>query len=677
MGTLHLVVMLMTRKLHAQAAILASLAAVTILFLGLNTFLALPPFVQREASLVFARDGTLLTRIFVENREVISIGDVPEHLLQAIIATEDARFYRHFGLDPIGIGRALLEALRRRRFVEGASTITQQLARNLYDLPMERTLRRKLKEAYLAILLERHYTKQEILELYINEIYMGHGTYGVEAASRHYFNKRTRDLNLAEAAMLAGLIRGPEWYSPRANLERAEARQAWVLGRMVTEGYITENEATAAKEAAVVLADAPRAAVGGELLRSYIRTSLEQHMPNGSALAAVAGLRIFTTLDTSMQAAAESALARLADLTENRTGQNGVIQPQGALVALDPKTGEIRALVGGRGNAPPGFNRAVEALRQPGSAFKPFVYATALQQGLTLASQITCEPVTFPEPEGPPWAPADFGGEFHNRPLCLREALVVSCNVVAARLIHQVTPAAAAAMARRLGLTTPLRPVLSLALGTSETTPLVMAQAFAPFANGGRVLAGHTADPIVRVETRAGRVVREARPRLVPGALDPRIAYLVTSALRDVIASPQGTGRGVLRTFTRPAAGKTGTSEDMLDAWFVGYTPQLVAAVYVGNDRGETLGGTGGALAVPIWAHFMQAAHKGLPIEDFTRPEGIEEITICVESGLAAREACPADTLRTELFLTGTAPAEPCDVHRPALEWRFPWDWFR
>ena len=291
--------------------------------------------------MVFARDGTLLTRIFVENREVISIADAPEHLLQAIIATEDARFYRHFGLDPIGIGRALLEALRRRRFVEGASTITQQLARNLYDLPMERTLRRKLREAYLAILLERQYTKQEILELCLNEIYLGHGTYGVETASRHYFNKRTRDLSLPEAAMLAGLIRGPEWYSPRADFERAEARQAWVLERMVTEGYITENEATAAKQAEVVLAAAPRPAVGKELLRSYVRISLGQHMPNGSALATVAGLRTFTTLDGTMQAAAESALARLADLTENRTDQNGVMQPQGALVALDPKTGEL------------------------------------------------------------------------------------------------------------------------------------------------------------------------------------------------------------------------------------------------------------------------------------------------------------------------------------------------
>jgi len=667
----------MTHRLHAHPAIYAALSVITILFLGLNTFLALPPFVQREASLVFARDGTLLTRIFVENREVISIADAPEHLLQAIVATEDARFYRHFGLDPIGIGRALLEALRRRRFVEGASTITQQLARNLYDLPMERTLRRKLREAYLAILLERHYTKQEILELYINEIYMGHGTYGVEAASRHYFNKRTRDLSLPEAAMLAGLIRGPEWYSPRANLERAEARQAWVLERMVTAGYITENEATAAKQAEIVLPEAPRPAVGGELLRSYVRISLEQHMPNGSALAAVAGLRIFTTLDGTMQAAAESALARLAGLTENKTDQNGVMQPQGALVALDPKTGEIRALVGGRGNALPGFNRAAEALRQPGSAFKPFVYGAALEQGLTLASQFTCEPTAFPEPEGSPWAPTDFGGDFHNRPLSLREALVVSCNVVAARLIHHVTPVAAAARARRLGLTTPLRPVLSLALGTSETTPLVMAQAFVPFANGGRVLAGHTTDPIVRIETRAGRVVREARPRLVSGALDPRIAYLVTSALRDVIASPQGTGRGVLRTFTRPAAGKTGTSEGMRDAWFVGYTPQLVAAVYVGNDHGQTLGTTGGALAVPIWAQFMQAAHAGLPAEDFVRPEGIEEGTICVESGLAARQACPDDTVRTELFLAGTAPTERCTVHRPPVEWRYPWDWFR
>ncbi len=669
----------MPHRPHVQSAIFASFALITILFLGLNTFLALPPFVQSEASLVFARDGTLLTRIFVENREVIGIADVPEHLLQAIIATEDARFYRHFGLDPIGIGRALLEAARRRRFVEGASTITQQLARNLYDLPMERTLRRKLREAYLALLLERHYTKQEILELYINEIYMGHGTYGVEAASRHFFNKRTRDLTLPEAAMLAGLIRGPEWYSPRANLERAEARQAWVLERMVTEGYISPQEAAEAKEAEVVLAHAPRAAVGGELLRSYIRISLEQHMPNGSALAAVAGLRIFTTLDLKMQTAAEAALARLSHLTENTTDPHGVVQPQGSLVAIDPQTGEMRAIVGGRGNAPPGFNRAYEALRPPGSAFKPFVYAVALQQGLTLATQIACEPTSFPLPDAPPWTPTDFGGEYHDRPLSLREALVVSCNVVAARLIHQVSPAAVASLAKRLGVTTTLRPVLSLALGTSETTALTMAQAFAPFANGGSVIAGHKDDPIVRVETRAGRVVSERRPHMASGALDPRIAYLVTNALQEVIASPVGTGRGVRATFTRPAAGKTGTSEDMRDAWFVGYTPQLVAAVYVGDDRNVTLGATGGALAVPIWAQFMRDAHTGLPAEEFVRPNGLEEGTICTVSGLLARDACEPNVRRTELFLEGTVPAERCTVHRldRDWDWRFPWDWFR
>ena len=669
--------MRMPSRPQAQSAILASLALFSILFLGLNTFLALPPFVQREASLVFARDGTLLTRIFVENREVVSIADVPEHLLQAIIATEDARFHRHFGLDPIGIGRALVEAVRRRRFVEGASTITQQLARNLYDLPMERTLRRKLREAYLAILLERHYTKQEILELYINEIYMGHGTYGFEAATRHFFGKQARDLSLAEAAMLAGMIRGPELYSPRADLNRAKARQAWVLERMVREGYISTDEADNAKAEVIALAVPPKVSAGNALLRDFIRRSLEQHMPNGAAIASTAGLRIFTSIDTDMQIAAETAVAALGHLAGNRTDKNGVVQPQGALVALDPHTGEIRAFVGGHGNAPPGFNRASDAMRQPGSAFKPFVYATALLQGLTLATQIPCEPVSFPLPGEPPWTPTDFGGAYHDRLLSLREALVVSCNVVAARLIDKVTPAKVVDLARRLGVATTLRPVLSLALGTSETTALTMAQAFAPFANGGRVITGHVTDPILRVETRAGRVVSKRRPTVVAGALDPRIAYLVTSALQDVIASPAGTGRGVLNTFTRPAAGKTGTSENMRDAWFVGYTPQLVAAVYVGDDHNESLGATGGALAVPIWARFMQAAHQGKPVQDFVRPEGLEEMAICIESGLAVRQACPDETRRTELFLTGTAPTQRCTVHRPRIEDIFPWDWFR
>lgn len=658
---------------YVGAVLITILTIVSILFAGLITFLSLPPFEQDEVSLIYGNDQTVIARIFAENREIIDVDDANPLLLKAIVATEDARFYRHRGIDLIGLLRAIIQDIRQRNLAQGASTITQQLARNLYNLSMERTFTRKIHEAYLAILLERHYSKEEILELYINEIYLGHGTYGVEAASKYYFGKRALELNLAEASMLAGLIRGPEIYSPRVNLTKAKERQSWALERMVTVGDISREQADQAKDAPITLATLPKAQVGGGYLRDIVRRRLDELLENGAALTATAGFRIYTSISPQAQTAAEVAVAQLP---VSRTDADNVPQPQVALVALDPKTGEIRAWVGGRSTATAQLNRVVDALRSPGSAFKPFLYVTALEHGLTAATQVQCGPTLFELPTGKEWTPSDYGGKFHNRPLTLREAVVVSCNVVAAKLTQTLTPEAVIETARRMGLKSPLQPVLSLALGTSETNALNMAIAFMPLANGGRVIAEPLHDPILRVEDRTGRVIYQSKPVLAVGGVDPRVAYIMSDIMRGVLRWP-GTGQVASSIFTRPAAGKTGTSEDNRDAWFVGYTPNLVCAVYVGDDENLPLTGTGGGLATPIWAEFMKKAHEGIPTEDFVRPEGIEEATICLSSSLLARAECPDELRRTELFVAGTAPTEGCTVHTPPPFFRWPWEWFR
>ncbi|KAF0193815.1 MAG: penicillin-binding protein [Bacillota bacterium] len=649
------------------------LAIVSILFTGLITFSILPPFVQPEASLIYGNDGTIIAKIFAENRESISYNQVAPDLVAAIIATEDARFYSHRGIDFIGLLRAIIENIRTRRFAQGASSITQQLARNLYNLPMEKTIRRKLQEAWLAILLERHFSKEEILERYLNEIYLGHGTYGVEAASQLYFTKPASDLNLAEASMLAGIIRGPEIYSPRVNFERAKTRQSWVLERMVTVGAINREQADQAKDAQLTIAATPTKQTGGGYLRDIVQKTLGERLEDGATMLATAGLKIHTSIDPQAQAAAEAAAARIP---VTRTDARGTPQPQIALVAIDPQTGEVRAWVGGRGTATPQFNRVVDAVRSPGSAFKPFLYITALEQGLTAAMQIECEPTTFALSTGTEWTPSDFGTKYHERPLSLREAVVLSCNVVAARLIDQLSPQAVVNTARRLGIQTPLNPVLSLALGTSETTALNMAIAFTPLANGGRTITQNVGNPILRVEDKQGRVLFETKPLLIPGALDPRVAYIMTDILRDVL-TPPGTGQRASTIFPRPAAGKTGTSEDYRDAWFVGYSPTLVCAVYVGDDENLPLGGTGGGLATPVWAEFMRDAHAGLPLQNFVRPVGLDDATICQSSLLLARAECPAELRRTEIFMPGTTPTEDCSVHAPIPLFPWPWNWFR
>lgn len=618
-------------------------------------FTPLPPPDRPTAAEFYDASGKLISRRFEENRLEVPLAQMPPLLRQAILAAEDDRFYQHRGIDPRGLARAMWRNLLARRVVEGGSTITQQLARNLY-LSHERTVWRKLRELVYTLKLEAQYSKDEILEMYLNTIYLGQGTYGVEVAAETYFGKRVQQLTLAEAALIAGLPRGPELYNPFVSPEAAKARRNTVLERMAAVGYLDPARTRAAQNEPVnVAAVAPTAGDAAYFL-SYVEEQLKAFHPDIHANLLNGGYRIYTTLDLDAQAAAMGALRD--GLPKAAADAAGPMQPQGAVVAIEPRTGYIKAMVGGRDYASSPFNRAVHARRQPGSAFKPFMYATVLKtQYYTAASTQVCEPVTFPGGSGrPAWKPTDFDPRqpYHYRPLGMREAIWHSDNIVAAKWMDVIKPDRVVPVARDLGIASDLRPDLTLALGTSEVTVLEMARAFAAFVNGG-----YRVDPlaILRIEDRTGTVLAEYRPRALK-VLDGRIAYILTDIMRGVI-KPGGTAgqvSGLIRG--RPAAAKTGTTEFSHDAWILGFTPDLVAAVWAGNDDAtKPLPGglTGATLAAPIWADFINRALDKVPFTDFKRPPGIVAARICSDSGLLATAGCPN---HTELFLAGTEPTE-------------------
>ncbi|MCL6450474.1 MAG: PBP1A family penicillin-binding protein [Acetobacteraceae bacterium] len=650
------------RRRHRWRRVLASL-----LLLGLGGFLAafvaasvvpLPPVPVAEATRIFDRDGELLARLFTQNRTTVPLSRIPTVLQQAVVAVEDSRFYRHRGIDPWSLLRAAYHNLRAGRIVEGGSTITQQLARNLFLTP-ERTLGRKLHEALLTLRLERTYSKAQILELYLNQIYFGHGAYGVEVASQTYFGKPVDRLDLAECALLAGLIRSPETYSPFRNPEGALARRRVVLDRMAALGYIARSQGEEAAAQPLRLASpASGAATEAPYFVQYIVDQLLARHPDLGPELYRGGLLIRTTLDLDMQRAANQALAR--DLPAPRAVVEGVPQPQAALVALEPSTGHILAMIGGRDFASTPFNRAVQARRQPGSAFKPFLYTAVIDLGYTPWSTKYCGPVSFPSGRERPYEPKDFGEgaeAYHYRDLTVREAVAVSDNVVAVEWMAEVGPETVIRYARLMGIDSPLEPSLPLALGTSEVTPLELARAYAPLANGG-----FRVEPVsvLKVVDRAGRVIEENQGRLTR-VLPAEVAYVVTDLLQGVL-EPGGTGAHLAEMLDRPAAGKTGTTQGFKDAWFVGYTPDLVAAVYVGYDEPvRSLEATGGALAGPVWADFVSLASRGLQARAFRRPPRVVTSRICTLTGRLAGPNCPS---AWEVFVAGTEPWEQCrDLH--------------
>ena len=583
------------------ALLLAGLGAWALLFLAMAP--QLPDTRElyaesRQAKVsVLAANGLVVAVRGASGRPFVQLDEVSPWLVKAVLATEDSRFYDHFGVDPIGLARAFLDNLRAGGVVAGGSTITQQLAKNLYLTP-ERSLKRKLQELTLAIWLEAHLRKDEILILYLNRVYLGAGTYGVEAAARRYFGKPAKELTLAESAMLAGLLKAPSSLAPTSDLGRARERAAVVLARMQDEGYVTAEAAAAAK-----LKPARLAPESDEVAGYFVDWVLD-------GLAGQLGkperdLYVRTTLDPGLQAAAEAALARALD----RNGARNAVG-QGAVVLLDTQ-GAVRALVGGRSHRDSPFNRAVGARRQPGSAFKPFVYLTALEAGWQPGSAIDDRPVRVGK-----WQPANFDGRYRGR-ITLAEAFADSVNSPAVRLAEAVGPKAVAATARQLGIASELQPVPSLALGTSEVSLIELTGAYLPFASGGvrRPLYG-----VTEVEDDAGAVsyahVATSVPVIGPKAL-AGMRELLARVIRDGTGKAAGLGGG------RPAGGKTGTTQDARDAWFVGYSGGYVGGVWLGNDDGSPMKGVSGAnLPARIWREVMLATPgAAAPPADAPRPK--------------------------------------------------------
>ena len=544
-----------------------------------------------------------------ENRIPVKLDQVPKNLQDAFVAVEDNRFYDHMGIDPRGIIRAVYANLRGREVTEGGSTITQQLAKNAY-LTQERTLKRKIQEVFLAIQLEHQYTKQEILELYLNQIYFGQGAYGVQAAAKTYFGKNVEDLTLSECAMLAGLPKSPNYYSPLNNPDVAKKREVTVLDQMKRYGYITASEEEQAKEEKLNLVKAQPENSGQTA--SYFVDYVTQKLIDKYGADAVYkdGLQIYTSLDLDMQQAAETAMKELPDV---RVDSNGVQQPQGAIVAIDPHNGYVKAMVGGRGTDK--FNRATMAERQPGSAFKPFVFAAALENNFTPSSIIEDSPIDIGG-----WSPQNADRRFRGA-VALKDVARLSINVPTIKLAQKLGIEKPIHYAQEMGISTFVLEGaqndgnLSTAIGglTRGVTPLGLVAAYDTFANKGVHV-----DPviIVKVLDRNGKVLEEAQPNQKT-VISENSAWELTGMLREVIAH----GTGTLADIGRPAAGKTGTTSDYHDTWFIGYTPDLVAGVWVGNDDNTSLGGGGGGvLPARIWNIFMSKALASTPVKDFEPP---------------------------------------------------------
>jgi penicillin-binding protein 1A len=520
----------------------------------------------------------------------LTLKELPTYLPKAFIAIEDRRFYSHYGIDPLGIGRAAMANALRRGVSQGGSTITQQLAKNLF-LTQERTIQRKLQEAMLALWLERKFSKDQILELYLNRVYFGAGAYGVEQAAQRYFGKSARKVTLAEAALLAGLVKSPSRLAPTRNFEGAEQRAQVVLAAMADVGFIKPAEQKFAAAHPPAIAAQPGTG-SVQYVADWVMDVIDDRIGHIDE-----DLVVVTTIDTSLQAGAEAALVdELA-----RKGPKGNVS-QGALLAMTPD-GAVRAMVGGRNYAESQFNRAVAAKRQPGSAFKPFVFLTALEHGLTPDSVRDDKPISV---KG--WTPENYSREYFG-PVTLTKALAMSLNTVSVRLTLEFTPMAVIRTAHRLGITSLLEPNASIALGTSEVSMLELVGAYATFANGGLAVMPHV---IERISTPAGKVLYAHSPQSLGRIVDAKYIGMMNAMMQETLSI--GTAHNAALPGWQ-AAGKTGTSQDFRDAWFIGYTANLVTGVWLGNDDGTpTKKVTGGGLPVEIWSRFMRGAHQGVPV---------------------------------------------------------------
>lgn len=637
---------------------------------------ALRDFQPAQATRVFANDGSLLADLSPERRVVIDLDDIPPTVSNGFVAVEDRRFWRHGGVDLRGAGRAVWRNITSLSLSEGFSTITMQLARNVFpnELPRSDKLRRKVCEIRLAGDLEDAFPKRDILKMYINQVYFGDGKYGIEEAARGYFGKPARKLTLSEAAMLVGLVKNPEGYNPRRRPDRAIARRNVVLDVLVRENVVTADEAAAARTDSLVIAPPLEASGAAPWYVAAVRRELRERFGED---AAVKGLRVFTGVDPALQKASHEALiAQLERIEAGKYGKWAHPKPasgerpgpaqgsgspylQGMIIVLDAHTGAVRALVSGRDFSHSSFDRAFHARRQPGSTFKPIVYAAALQAGMSPAARIETTPVDVAL-GGAAWRPDDLVPDSVTS-LSMRDALVLSSNNGAVRVGEWAGIGHVADMAKTLGLTTPVPDYPSILLGSAEVIPAELTAAYATLGNGGyRVVP----TLISRVEDAHGRVLWSA-PSRAERVLDSSVAYLATSLMEDVI--DRGTGTAVRRSgFWLPAAGKTGTTNDAKDVWFVGMTPDLAAGVWIGFDQPATIlsDASGGRLAAPVWAATMNAAYaaRAAPAP-WSAPPTLVSAPIDAKSGQLATPNCPPEDVRIEYFAAGTAPGDYCETH--------------
>jgi penicillin-binding protein 1A len=589
----------------ASSVVAGGLVGLAISFRNLPDVRVLRNYVPSETSYIYDINGTLLYSLHDEaNREVVDINDISPNLKRAVLAVEDSYFYSHNGINPSSVGRAVLANFQAGDTVEGASTITMQLVKNLFLTP-ERIISRKVAEAVLALRLEQIFTKDEILEMYLNQVYWGHNNYGVETAAQSYFNKSAKDLTLPEASMMAGLIQAPEDYSPFRNYGNTKQRQAIVLNRMRQLGWITSEEEAQAKAAPLLIGEIKsfRSSISPYITEAAVM-ELKQRFGNDAVVKG--GMRVQTTVDLNMQQMAKDVVSR-------HHGRLRGVADQLALVAIDPRTHFVKAMVGGVDYSESQFNRAIQAHRQPGSAFKPFVYYTAFATGrFTPASSVADTPVSYPDGYKL-YSPRNYDGSFMGN-IPIRTALELSRNVPAVKLGQAVGIDQVIEVCRTLGIRSPMNAVTSLPLGAVDLTPMEMAGAYATFAN-----YGWHSDPtfIVQVTDSSGNILLDntPKPQLV---LDPWAAASLTDVLQGVVAR----GTGTRAQIGRPAAGKTGTTDSQRDVWFVGYVPQLSTAVWVGNDDYSPMGSgaTGGTYAAPVWKDFMQQALVNVPVQGFRRP---------------------------------------------------------
>lgn len=718
-----------------KKGILISAGILSVLFIAfvIYIFMGLPSFEELEnprpyyASNVYASDGRLIGQFFIQNRIEVGLDSVPKHLINALIATEDRKFYKHWGLDIDRIAKAIfLNVITLSRKSGGASTITQQLARNLYKLvekeqnPLDLALR-KLREMITAVQLERNFTKNEILEMYLNISYFGRGNYGIEAAARNYFGKTVRNLTLRESTILISLLRNPTYYDPIRRPENSYGRSKLILKIMLEQGYITEKEYNNALKEVVEFKKAPEftSSIAPHFLE-YVRQQLIQRSEKYEVDIYRDGLNIYTTLDYEMQKHANEAVKEhlkefqplfekswdwkknqgkleyylkkairthpeyiSAETEEEKkfveirlrnnphfvdSVKHDALKIEVGFVVIDPKNGHIKAMVGGTNmNFMYGLNHVTQIKRQPGSAFKPIVYAVAVDNGFPIAGEILNEPITI-RTGGQVYSPKNSDGKYGGY-ISLRRALALSVNVVSVRLIYEgLAPLNEIPIyASKLGIKSKINPYYSIALGTSEVSPLELTAAFATFANLG---VYNEPIGILRVEDKNGLLIEEFKSDMRL-AISPQTAYLMTELMRGVV--DYGTAAGIRRFFSLPAAGKTGTTQDFTDAWFVGYTPNLCAGVWVGFDDQNTKFtgwyGQGARAAAPIWARFMGKVYRdnkiNLPFSDFYEPEGIEYATFCgttLRSGTPklATNNCPEKV--TDL-INAKFSYDYCDIH--------------